>query len=107
MTRATEKSSANDIITKRTSKLTASVCERRRAVGSRRSRRENLGRTSVMNDSPISLWRKRTKSPVMGTRLSALRVSGGQLRSSMRRNAKCDFFLRAMISPSASLQTSR
>ena len=105
--RSVEKSSFSDIITKSVSKFTARVCARRRAVGSRRSKREKRGSTSVIIDSPCALWRKRTKSPVIGVSLSSLRVLGGQLRSSRRRNAKSDFFFLAIRPSSASLQTRR
>jgi len=109
--RLVEKSSLRLIMTKSASKLTASVCDVRRAVGSRRSKRENRGRTSVTSESPHSLYRKRTKSPVIGRGGSAARVSetffpfmlaGADVF--MRVNAL--FFLRARTSPvGRSLQT--
>ena len=85
-----EKFSFRDIIMKSVSKLTASVCDERRAPGSLRSKLEKRGRTSRTRLSPDGLWRNLTKSPVMGGTAS--------------RNAL--FFLRASISPSGcSLQT--
>ena len=53
--RAVEKFSFSDIMTKRVSKLTASVCEVRFAVGSLRSKWEKRGSTSVIIDSPCAL----------------------------------------------------
>ncbi len=108
---AVEKSSLSDIITNRVSKLTASVWEVRRAVGSLRSKCEKRGSTSRIIESPLGLWRKRTKSPVIGF--------GGSTRASSERLApfiesgaavfirvKALFFFRASSSPSGcSLQT--
>ena len=107
---AGEKSSFRDIIMRSVSKFTARVCDVRRAAGSRRSKRENRGRTSRIMESPWALWRNLTKSPVMGLTgsdacasdfFAPFMLSGAALF--MRTNA--DFFLRAIISPSASLQT--
>ena len=107
---AVEKFSFSDIIMKSVSKLTASVCEVRRAAGSRRSKCEKRGSTSSIIESPCALWRNLTKSPVIG-------LSGSDACSSdffapfMSSGAavfmrpKADFFFRASISPSASLQT--
>jgi len=78
-------------MSRRLSKFTASVCALRRAVGSLRSKRDQRGSTAVIMLSPCALCRKRTKSPVIG------------ITASLPRNAL--FFLRASISPSASLQT--
>ena len=53
--RAVEKFSFRDIMTKSVSKLTASVCDLRFAVGSFRSKCEKRGSSSVIIDSPCAL----------------------------------------------------
>ena len=109
--RAVEKFSLRDIITKSVSKFTARVWDLRRAVGSFLSKWEKRGSIAVIIDSPWALYLKRTKSPVTGVSVSApisprLTFRTAPLSATLStRLAKALFFLRARISPAASLQT--